>query len=669
MDVVEGVTGVLALLVVTTSVALTAVVLRRVLAPGSSGASARLVELLIAHAAALVVALVLGTFGVLGRTGLLATWGPVGAVAAMALLRRRPASAVDDAAPSEPRWLRFVAGAAVIVVAVQWLSVVPATSRTGVLAVDALHYHLPLASRFATTGSTTGLHRLSVPDAPTWYPAGDELLQATAMALLGTDVLVLGWGMVAFIGTLLAAAVLGRAWGSPSLVVLAACVLLATTGSAVGEANDWAATWPLMAAIAVLAQHQALRRWAVPVVVGTATGLAAGSKLTVLPAAVVVAVAAVVLLRPRALTAVLVGSTALATGGYWYVRNLLATGSPLPLLRLEVGPVALPRPPMPELDALSASVVSYATDADVAREWFAPGLELALGPAWPLLLVTVAVGIGVGVLSGSVRRPAAAVAATSVAAWLAGPTSAGGLPGAPYLFTYNVRYAVAGLLLGLALAVTAPGVVRRAPAAAAGATTLLLVSALARPGAWPQGVAPTAVAAVGATCCAVALTAAPSASALLARVQPAWRTTAAGAAATAVVAVAVMGQDRWLDRRYRGDDDARLRLFAAVQDLPSDATGVVGFPLLHPFSGPRLQRPVRYLGVLERDGHFRDARTCSELVSAAEDVDLVAVLKQHPTSPEPPAAEWLREADGVSTVYSGGAGSVFRIGARPECRS
>lgn len=674
MSAVSYCAGVLAVLVVVGTAALVAVRLRRLLVPGLRGAPARLVELLLGHVTVLVLALLLGSAGLLARPALVVGALVVGALVLAAIAARKlratgveavrhqpdPAPA-DPALPgpaAEPRAVRVLALVGVGLVAAQWLSAVPATWRTGILAVDALHYHLTFTAHFAQSGSTTELDHLSVPDVTTYYPLNDELLQATALLLLGADTLSLVLGLLALAGTLLAAYCLGARRGAGATAVLATCVVLALTGSAVAEANDWQATWPLLAGLAVLdLRHVPGRRLptGVLLVVGLAGGLAVGTRLNLLPPAAVLLGAAVWLAgrgaRWRALALLLAGHV--LAGGYWYVRNLLAVGNPLPQVELGVGPLSLPRPPMPALDAISFSVAGYLTDAAVVREWFLPSLPLFLGPAWPVLLLAVAAGLlGTGLRTSSpVRRAAAVAGVVCGLAYLVTPTSAGGLPGMPFLFVYNIRYALVSFVLGLLLLATCGPARRRPLLTAVLLLALLAVTLLGRPdgpSSWPL-VAPLAAA-------ALVLVVVVVARAEMRRAAP----VLAGCAALLVVA-GLPVQHAYLESRYRVEGNARQELFAAVQDVRGAAIAVVGFPLQYPFFGPDLENTVSYLGRLGDDGGFTDHPDCRSLLEATRGLDYVVVERQFPVSPLSPARDWMRADPAVREVFSGEAGSVFAL--------
>ena len=123
------------------------------------------------------------------------------------------------------------------------------------------------------------------------------------------------------------------------------------------------------------------------VVAGLAAGLAAGTKLNFLlpcggarPRSGRDRAARV--RRWRALGAG--GLAALAGGGYWYLRNLVHTGNPLPWFD-SLGPISLPAPDQALGGREAHSVLGYLTDGSVWSDWFLPGLHDGLGSLWPLL--------------------------------------------------------------------------------------------------------------------------------------------------------------------------------------------------------------------------------------------------------------------------------------------
>ena len=130
-------------------------------------------------------------------------------------------------------------------------------------------------------------------------------------------------------------------------------------------------------------------------VVGLAAGLAAGTKLNfLLPAAVLVARPG----RDRAARSdgggrfAAAGLAALAGGGYWYLRNLVHSGNPLPWVH-HLGPISLPAPEQALGGREAHSVLGYLTDGTVWSDWFLPGLHDGLWLLWPLLAAAALAGL------------------------------------------------------------------------------------------------------------------------------------------------------------------------------------------------------------------------------------------------------------------------------------
>ncbi len=360
---------------------------------------------------------------------------------------------------------------------------------TGMTGFDSTWYHGPFAAGFFQSGDTWGLHFIAPQFLAWFYPANAEIFHAAGMLAFGRDILSpllnLGW----FFGCLVACWCIGRPYKvAPwSLALGAVALSLPVLADQAGEArNDIVGIFFLLAAVAI-----ALSAWepggetdsvrsssgtprqtanAFPFV-GLAAGLAAGTKLNfVLPAAVLVLGAP--LLAPagrrwRALAATCLA--ALAGGGYWYLRNLIHTGNPLPWFD-HVGPISLPAPDQALGGREGHTVLGYLTDGSVWLDWFLPGLHGALTILWPLIFALAFAGLllclvpvrawsrfashsdenldngrDVGLLLAGLAGLAV------VFAWLIAPTSASGPDGMPRGFESGLRYLAPALALGFAV--------------------------------------------------------------------------------------------------------------------------------------------------------------------------------------------------------------------------
>jgi len=298
----------------------------------------------------------------------------------------------------------------------------------GVFNFDSLWYHLPFAAEMAQSHSVTGMHHVDTVFTNWFYPQNSELLHADGMLLVGRDTLSLflnyGWLVVAF----LAAWCIGRPYGRGDLSVVAVAILLEAHVLVVREPgaakNDLMAAALTLAAIAILVNAWEKRGssstgsprsssavpnppipWkrnrgtggeaasgALPVgwplaVAGLAVGLAAGTKVTALAMAAALSVAVIVLapMGRRWAAAAWWFVPALLAGGFWYLRNLVVAGNPLPAVE-SLGPISLPHPERLQVGRPDFSIVHYASDTGVWRHYFFPGLQDAFGALWPLVV-------------------------------------------------------------------------------------------------------------------------------------------------------------------------------------------------------------------------------------------------------------------------------------------
>jgi hypothetical protein len=215
------------------------------------------------------------------------------------------------------------------------------------------------------------------------------------------------------------------------------------------------------------------------IIAAVAAGLALSVKLNLLAPVGALTLAAIALTprgRRRSATGWWIGGLVLA-GGYWYARNIIALGNPVPWFSLGVLPT--PNPP-PLQHGNNYSLADYATYPRILRHWLIPALNLNLGPWWPALVAAAVVGPLMCLFSKRDRviLAAALIALASLVAYPLTPLTACGPWGHPYCLKLNIRYAAPGLTL--ALAVTPLALLFRSKfgpmAAAAGLTTLFVAT-------------------------------------------------------------------------------------------------------------------------------------------------------------------------------------------------
>src|SRR5206468_4088876 len=119
-----------------------------------------------------------------------------------------------------------------------------------------------------------------------------------------------------------------------------------------------------------------------------ACGLGLSNKLSFVVSGCALTVVALATARPparRSAAGIWLG-TLTVTGSFWYVRNLVRTGSPVPSVHLGIGRLAFPAAQLAEVRRTGSSVLPYLTSARVWRSDFIPGLGVAFGRPWPVVL-------------------------------------------------------------------------------------------------------------------------------------------------------------------------------------------------------------------------------------------------------------------------------------------
>ncbi|MGH9184723.1 MAG: hypothetical protein ACRD0U_02730 [Acidimicrobiales bacterium] len=442
---------------------------------------------------------------------------------------------------------------------------------------------------------------------------------------------------------------LGAAW------IAAVPTLLYTNGGS--ALSDTAMLAGLMAAVALWRNSEGDLGWLA--VSGLALGLSIAAKLTVAPTAAAFAVAVVVLAPAarRRLTLGVLAAGIAAACSFWFVRNLLRTGSPLPNLDVPL----FPSSPLPLVDRFGYTVSDFLTDGDAWRTVFWPGIRVFFG--WSGLLAAVA---GAAALPGIVRRKDRTLlvltgcALFGLLTYLVVPAGAWG-DGEPnlLLFTVNLRYALPPLALSLVVAAvamaSAPPWLRAGYGGLLAAATALQAF---RPGDYELPAARYTLA-------ALAVVASIAVAVAAARFVPTpTRVKWAAAAAVLVVAVVVAGPPvarRQLDRSAAATAANPVFAWAAsVEDARIGYYSVLGH---YPMYGPRWQNDLVYVGVKGPHGAFRAVDNCQEYVEVLErhQFDYVVLGPPEAVYQDVDLPAWTATQTGSDQVLDAPPYSVYRV--------
>ncbi len=608
--------------------------------------------------------------------GLVALMRPVALIPLMVLLaavvwrlaRGGPAALArpETARPSRGRDLTTVCAlVAVVVVVAQWCVQTANALGAGMANFDTLWYHMPFAAHMAQTSSVTGIQFTQADPYVAYYPADSELFHAIGIEALHNDflspLLNLGWLALA----LLAAWCLGRPWRVERLTLIAGCLVLSLpvlSGTQPGEAfNDIVGLATLLAAAAFMANAAADRR--LSIVAGLALGMAVGTKFTFLVPAFVL-VAGVVVCAGRGSRVRELGAVAVPlalTGGWWYLRNLIAVGNPEGL-RLHVGPLTLPGPTSPLESASQQTVFSEVSHLSLWGSRFAPGLDHALGPLWALVIVLYVLAIVVGIMArgNPAVRVLAVTAALTGISYLFLPTGAAAIEQGTALFQVNLRYATPALALGIMLL---PVVVqlraRRLLGALGPALVVVLLAAQLEHSLWPTQPARHLVFLIAtAGAASVLFCYGP---ALRRRSRPVLAVGAAGLLVAAAAGTFVV-QRHYFDRRYLTGDQTEPVLgaiFGWAQRVSNARIALYGNVQQYPLYGARDTNVVDYLGMETGARGFRPIATCQAWrVTLNRGHYRYVVLTPAPTAPIPiawtgadPAAHLVLGPSANAAVY------------------
>ncbi|HYH52651.1 MAG TPA: hypothetical protein VD761_00835 [Solirubrobacterales bacterium] len=711
--------GVAQLALVVVPLGFSAYRLRRRLLPGWEGAPARLVESIVFVALLIWLSEVLGAVGLFYAGALIAAallvagtmvlW-PAGPVAAG---DPPPPARQEGVPPTAPptggaSWATLVMVAVIAATVFDYAVSTQHALDRGIFNFDSLWYHMPFAVEMVQTHSTVGMHHTDTIFTNWFYPQNSELLHGVGILLTGRDTLSLflnfGWLAVAF----LAAYCVGRPYGRGASTAVAAAILLECHTLVVRDPgaakNDLMAAALILAAIAILVEAwshkgsagplnriaaqksggpsgeggQGWDRWALAAA-GLATGLAAGTRVTALAMAAALTLA-VVALAPAGRRLALAGwwvLPAFAGGAFWYLRNLVAVGNPIPEVG-SLGPISLPHPERLQEGRPDFNIVHYATDTGVWREYFGPGLNEAFGVLWPLVVFGAAAAALFAVFRGRDRvlRWIGGVALFGLLAYLFTPLSAAGAEGEPVGFGINIRYVIPALLAGIVLlplfrALDSP---KRHWGLMAVLFLVFLVTNRPEEALRDHGRIFAFF--------LVLLTVLVPALLLWLRGRGAKTAILAGAAVALVAGLVAIGypvQRHYLENRFANTGTAAERIpgmdlntayrwARGLEDARIGLAGTTAGFAGYGFYGTDLTNRVRYLGEEGSHGGFNAIPTCTSFRAAVNDADLDYLVTApflnflHPGDPIiSPEARWLRGEPAVRPILRSGPVTVWKV--------
>jgi len=650
--------------------------LRRRFMPDVSGPTAVLAEIVVGLALVVSISELLGSIGLFRLAPVTVAFACAGAVA-----WRIPGNSTTheprDPAGQPATILRvdwregFAALVAVAVTGAAWSARVADSVQRGMVATaDTLWYHMPVAARFTQTGWTPWLHYSDGNSLTVFFPANSELVHAIGILFVGNDLLSPFLNIFWLGLALLAAWCIGERFGVAPVTLVGVAAVLATPELVLDDAgsalNDVVSVALFLSAIALLVapknSHDQEPQQGLFVCAALAAGLALGTKYTVIPAVGVVSLAAVILSRPGTrLRQSALWATGLAlTGGYWYFRNLIAVGNPLPTLHAGVGPLHLPNVPFPN----SAKVADYLFDGHAWNDYLLPGLREALGPAWWALLVLLLGGLLLGVFRGqsNVVRALAIVGLAAFVAFLYSPQILR-FGRNPIYFVVNVRYVAPALVVGaVVLPIAATRFGRPAVVAVLAAYGGVLVAmqidssiwgnagtriARQADGSWPR---------VWGAAAGLAILLGGLAWRYAARRSPA-RISALRACSAAVAVLLVGGyflEERYLANRYT-NAPPMPQTFRWARDVHDARIAFVGFIAQYPLYGNDLSNYVQYVAHRAADRTSSRIADCTAWRRAINDGRYTYVVATTPGFPFPskqPALEagWTRSDPAAHVV-------------------
>jgi hypothetical protein len=676
MSLGRYVLGAASLAVVLGSLTLVAINVRRRWLPDWIGAPARLAEIVIGLAALVAILEVLGTVGWFELAPIVAAC----AVAGGASVLLTPSSG-RRASRQPHRAAGLAAGIGIAVtaaVAAEWTGPTLQAYDVGIRTFDSVWYHLPWAASFAQTGHIAALRFTDVEYLTSFYPATAEMLHGLGIVLLRHDTLSPVLNVIWAILALFAAWCVGRARGAGAAATAGVAVVLATpmmnSSQAGSAANDIVGMFFLLASVALVLSDDG--RTPALVLAAVAAGLAIGTKLSMVAPVLALAVG-VIAIAPRERRGTTAGvwvAALLLAGGYWYARNLIAVGNPLPWTSLGI----LPTPATPLQQHTGFAVAHYLTNSVAWKNFFEPGLAAGLARWWTVIVAFAVAGPVLCVLPGAGRtvRMLGLVALVSLAAYLITPETAAGPAGDPAGFAFNLRYAAPALALCFAVLPLAPvfdGPGRQSALVVALAAVLL--ATVTKGSLWPHRHV------LGIVLVAAALSAAGIAVVAMGGRAP--RALILSVVALLVLAGAAAGygwQRHYLRGRYQFNPGVSYLshvwdYFRTVHDSRVGVVGTFGGFFSYPLWGLDDSNHVQYVGARGPHGSFRTIATCRawrEAINGGRYAYVVTTPARDPWHPKrlarSPESRWTGTDRAAHLVLSrrakGQPIAVYRIQGR-----
>jgi hypothetical protein len=579
------------------------------------------------------------------------------------------------------------------VVVVAWLPGVAHAYRYGILEPDSIWYHGNLSTHFVQTGWLTRLYPVGVDALVPYHLANRELLDAVLDLPWHRDFLLPTTNLL-YLGLLLLAGwCVGARWGRGPVALLAMAVVPATPVMRLSQPgslkNDLLGAALLIAAIALVVHSE--RRLPAVALAGATLGLAAGTRSNLLAMVSVLVVVGTVRLARSERFARGAGTwsrwappiawvvTTAGFGAYWYVRNWVRAGNPVPWLDFSLGPVHLSRiePPDGVVEYSRQTLLEHIGHARLVDAVIRPGLAYALGDGWWLLVALAALSLCVAVAS---RTPwlvtLAVTGAVGVLTHLVTPLSLAvspDNPGAAFNFAFNTRYALTavGLLLVSGACAT------RTPAlelAFAGVALLVIFSGqlptdLSIEVAQDGEAADTAVA-LALAAVVLALVVGSFVLPRLRRAPQPMRTAVAASTVFAAALVALPLVDRHLERRYATPvPKLASQLWPTTSRMRDARVGIATDPKPYPHAGADLSNQVNYIGVPMTGGVLRNAHDCTEWGRVVRSLGLThVVLAADPFGfelPVPTLKAWTLAIPGTRVIRREGAEVLISVPAEP----